>query len=487
MTACPFAAIRNAIESFGEYSAKQDELNRALSPFESAILNFAVSCFQVRMEKGATVSPLAFRGAAFESIVLHSPQWAKETAGNIAYFQNAEKRGRETPIRTSARPGKALRKIIPFLTDQETATLVDMLRADFPIESVRVEILESDRKAFRAAYLGDNYAPMMNPRLSGIRKSLSNSCMRYRFDGNVAHPAETYASPDFRLLVARDQENRVAARCLLNVRKSPPQYAPIYGATDSAIDAILAELESMGAVAPDDNWTGARLLRIEESDSCFVAPYLDVSPRQLTDSGNGYLTISRYGELSGSETGGLTHDENVRTCDDCGCRMDDDDSFCDDNGNCYCESCYHERFGTCEHCHDTTPRADLESVNVIGYRRRQDSEMWCDHCRANHAVETVCDSELWADSYVTQIQDSPDGDSQFVSELAIENGDWQECAWSGEYHESHNMGETVSGEFVRLELLRAEDSWQLQDSGLWEMIQLELPLTGPAELESAIA
>lgn len=464
MTRNALESVNSAIESWGVYTGP---VAQCLDELQAAILLKIES-----LDHGA--DPFGFRVSAFMAIANYDFKWSDKTPGALSFWESADKRSRV--IRTPARPGKALRKAFPFLTDQETAAIVDYLRANYSPVELKIESHYQDRAAFKGAYLGRNYAPYENPETTYQRKNLSVSCMRHDFDHLRAHPAETYASPDFKLYVARNNRGQVAGRCIVNVSRAPDMltHAPIYGVSETAINLIQAELDSIGSI-PADTWRGGRLLRITDG-SGYIVPYLDVGPQSLSDNGD-FLVMTRDGELSGSETDGLVHcdddddDEYHIHCRDCETRMDIDSCFSDDRGNNYCESCYCERFSTCENCHETCEHDDTTPVYVIGYRGRADCQTWCNSCANDDSVECEHDGEQWRESDCVQI-----ASGEWVSQRAIDDCHYILCDWTQEYYAESDLGELHGGGFALLDMLRANSCYQLQDSGLWENIQLELPL-----------
>jgi hypothetical protein len=86
-------------------------------------------------------------------------------------------------------------------------------------------------------------------------------------------------------------------------------------------------------------------------------------------------------------------------CVNCGRLVNDDDAYCDDDGNRYCGACWNNIFTDCEYCGDRVERD--ETCEVSGYD-------WCSHCADNHATECECCGNLYHED-----------DLVFVNELEI--------------------------------------------------------------------
>jgi len=98
-------------------------------------------------------------------------------------------------------------------------------------------------------------------------------------------------------------------------------------------------------------------------------PYMDV----LTsgDIDNGLLTVSyNSGDFELQNTNGCL---DCYTCVSCGSAVHEDDAYSDDNGETYCEHCFHEIFLQCEDCGDITCKDDVVFI--------EDSEIYvCQNC-----------------------------------------------------------------------------------------------------------
>jgi hypothetical protein len=89
----------------------------------------------------------------------------------------------------------------------------------------------------------------------------------------------------------------------------------------------------------------------------------------LAESGHDFLTDSSV-DLDWEVDGYSRY-----TCDACGDRVDEDYTFSGHNDDgTYCESCYNDRFSSCDKCNETYDRDDIHSVSGSRY------DYLCEHC-----------------------------------------------------------------------------------------------------------
>lgn len=85
-----------------------------------------------------------------------------------------------------------------------------------------------------------------------------------------------------------------------------------------------------------------------------------------------------------------TMNENIITCDCCGCVIGDEDTrFTAQNGDTICEACYENEYGICEHCGDIVPLDEMYSITCGGFGETVWTEYWCEDCAESNAVR--CD------------------------------------------------------------------------------------------------
>lgn len=140
-----------------------------------------------------------------------------------------------------------------------------------------------------------------------------------------------------------------------------------------------------------------------ELPDTIIYPYMDSFRWVKSYDGDSVVLSTQYrigrhclqstdGEGPGSEG------DDSRECRDCGCRVDPEDSYSDENGYTYCSDCYSERYGSCERCGYECNRDDLVTVHTSRYE--QD---WCDDCRSSYAAECEDCNELFVISRINEI------------------------------------------------------------------------------------
>lgn len=393
----------------------------------------------------------------------------------IALWSNAETRAIGIAKRVKGKPGKMIKKMFPDIPDNILEKIVDSYRKKFSTADLKIKC-GSSADDFRHAYSHDR-AEMQNPCTTSARKSLAMSCMRHDFDALPNHPAEAYASGDFHIYWVEDESGKIAGRSVVCVAKGRtpvdvPRFGPIYGVSEPAIDLIESAMRKLGALSADDNaWDNARLDSIEYRGG-YVAPYIDIVPRRLTDCGR-YLRISCNGEIDASDYSGLL---NASDCQryECGEYNDEDDCYSDDDGNFYCDCCYSELFTFCEKCQNTVSLNDTRTVYRMGRNERVFGTCWCNNCADDNAVRCDNTDEWWVidDTYSTA-----DGETISVIEYR-EN--YFTSDWSDEIYQRDDSAELDTGETVACCEVESDDAWQLMPNGTWSKVQGEMKL----EMES---
>ena len=284
-------------------------------------------------------------GSVWQRICVFRPFRSQLKPGYISITQNREKF--DSDKQTALKPGRAIKTMFPEMTDAEIEEVVDKFRHAFCDKDYIVKV-GSDRTSFRHAYSHDQEA-MQNPYTTSQRKSLANSCMRYSFDHLPCHPAEAFASGEFKILWVENQNGEIAARCVVGTAFDKPQAGPIYGTSETAMDLIQNKLVTMHA-REGGSWSGATLLKIDY-DGGFVGPYLDLHPQALMESDEG-LVVDSCGDIDASNYSGLLNAHDMH-CESCGDGIRDDESY---SAECtdyyYCEDCFHDRFMHCEYTHE---------------------------------------------------------------------------------------------------------------------------------------
>jgi len=318
------------------------------------------------------------------------PNIDKDVPTGIAIWPTVESRLKGRSGRTYMKHGRSLRKMFPVLTDAEIESLVDQVKEEIlPIEYTYKSSKEAS--AMVHAYCGPKVR-YGNLTTTFSKKHLSTSCMRYDFEDLPKHPVEAYASGDFTIHWLESSDGKVGARCL--------EYNGVYGPIYAACEQSYRSFEELAGINHEDvgngNWIGARLkaFPIDEcGDEGFIGPYLDLTPQLLThDAENGFLVISRDGDIDGSQYSGTLSYSDACPCAQCGTRLHEDE-LCYFHDEHYCESCHSEIAIYCEHCCDFEPR---ESSHIV-YREMRfgpNSETWCEYCTEENAIECV-DGKSW--------------------------------------------------------------------------------------------
>lgn len=349
------------------------------------------------------------------------PAQAKDNPLNLAIYESKDKFDRD--IRLSGKPGRIIKRILPFATESFCNQFAEWFKEEFA--DIAYTVKEStDAECFALAYSGTQ-SRTTNPSLSFnnefklYAKSLSGSCMRHDKSefrsGLPIHPAEVYASGDFKIVWAEDSKGYIAARCVVNIKQrdsSVYKPGPIYTATDSAFNAVASYMVAQGydkqGTCENSGWHGARIKAVE-FDGGYIAPFMDLCGQgELLDSGN-YFRLSRYGEYAFKETGGLIESEQFCcSCGDCGegIREDDSQYYIEDSGETVCESCYNDSYFTCAGNGVVYNNDNAVEVYYRSYGRTRSRTYSQDHVDSGYGECVFCDSECeyWAESDVVYIE-----------------------------------------------------------------------------------
>ena len=348
----------------------------------------------------------------------------------LSIWSNKYARDKGRVARSEVKIGRAIRKMFPVLTEVEIDRLVDDVKQHLFPKSWTVKE-GSDKASFNRAYSFEQ-SEAENLDTTDNKKHMVNSCMRYDFSHLCCHPAEAYASGDFKVYWLEDAKGNIGGRVVVYHKDDKSYPAPIYAVSETSYNVLREKLDELGAEPIEDGtWTGARLLAIKDNGA-YVGPYLDLRPRTLEVSHcENYLIITRDGNLDGSNYSGVYGDEDIVHCSDCSCRMDLEDAYTFQDAY-YCSSCYYDHAFTCENCYDDQSVDDQCYVMVRTSYGHNHEQSWCEHCRDNHAVETE-NGQLWSDDDVIHTADclviDPDTAAQ----------DYFRCHLDGEYYHNDEM------------------------------------------------
>jgi len=349
------------------------------------------------------------------------PAQAKDNPLNLAIYESKDKFDRD--IRLSGKPGRIIKRILPFASESFCAAFAEWFKEQFT--DIAYTVKEStDADCFALAYSGIQ-SRTTNPNLSFnnefklYAKSLSGSCMRHdKSDfraGLPIHPAEVYASGDFKIVYAVDSKGYIGARCVVNIKqrdKDVYKPGPIYTATDSAFNAVAAYMVSQGydkqGTCDSSGWHGARIKAVE-FDGGYIAPFMDLCGEgNLTDSQE-FFRLSRNGEYTFRETGGTIESEQFCcSCGDCGegIREDDSQYYIEDSGETVCESCYNDSYFTCNGDGNVYSNDDSVEVYYRSYGRTRSRTYSQNYVDSGRGDCVFCDNsdEYWNDSDVVYIE-----------------------------------------------------------------------------------
>ena len=330
--------------------------------------------------------------------------------------------------RTSGKPAKILAKILPGVTTQEKEAFAVWWKDHIllPREGLTIQETQSGKEIARV--YTDTQARANDPSLTARGwKSLSASCMRYDFDHLPCHPVKAYGSGDFTLFWVENSQGHIAARVIVATRRGRFVPGPIYTNSNVAGDLLEKHIQALKALpregedSESNTWINCRLDKIEHNGG-FVLPYLDTYQGAKEIDSHIKICSRLRADFELSDTSGVVYPNGGFVCNECDERLHEDDSFQDDNGTCYCESCYSERFAMCDHCYGTTLRDDM--VNILDWRGRS-VDCACSYCVNRGELDCVeIDRDFYeVDSIVFDSDDIAhvlDSGTYFVSDLTGE-------------------------------------------------------------------
>ena len=400
------------------------------------------------------------------------PRRSEKFHPKISVWQSLENRDNDRV--TAMKPARAFSLMFPELDHKTIIQINDEYLQEFAPREFTIHV-SKEAEHFKDAYAGKQ-SPNENIDTTPYRKHLAHSCMRYDFDHLPMHPAEAYASGDFTIVYALDQNDLVAGRCVVHTNKMqkkivPPQAGPIYGVSEQAIDCIQERLESMGAdMTHNASWVGAKLRRVEY-DGGFIGPYLDLTPQSLDDMGD-HLVVTSRGEIDASQYNGVLGGHHTSCCQ-CNENLSEDEYWYSEyTSEHYCESCYYDEHVYCDYYGETVHQDQTIVCWRVGYGGQHETVSVYEGIINDGDTFIMCtDDEYWHvdDVVYCECDDtwiSPDNiDEYFVSD------------WDGELHPNEVMCTLTDGDVVsKYELNDHPGIWQKNDDNEWEEVQEELEL-----------
>lgn len=402
------------------------------------------------------------------------PAQAKDNPLNLAIYESKDKFDRD--IRLSGKPGRIIKRILPFATESFCNQFAEWFKEEFA--DIAYTVKEStDAECFALAYSGTQ-SKTTNPSLSFnneyklYAKSLSGSCMRHDKSefrsGLPIHPAEVYASGDFKIVWAEDSKGYIAARCVVNIKQrdsSVYKPGPIYTATDSAFNAVAAYMVAQGydkqGTCESTGWNGARIKAVEH-DGGYIAPFMDLCGEgNLTSSGD-HFRLSRNGDFTFRETGGTI--ESTQYCcrgADCGegIREDDSHHYIEDFGENVCESCFDSSYFYCpgnERAYNNNDGVEVYYRSNGRTRSRTYSQEYVDSGNGD-CVHCDNECEYWIEEDVTWIE----CDDIYVPSHIVTDSYFLSDLDSEYYPNSDKIELTAIGQFWTLQQAIDSDNYNI--------------------------
>ena len=176
----------------------------------------------------------------------------------------------------TGKPGKMIRQMFPHLDDVAVEAIQVALKNEFMFDPSLWEIHEGMN--FGEVYLEDNWADTTYTETTRDCKLAEDSCMRYEFN-TYEHPADAFASGDFRIVYITNEEGLYLARTVYRV--SNKTRGPIYCTSQRAYDHLQDYCTQQGITqALRGDWVGAKLCwQGDPHDHETSGPYIDVDPQ----------------------------------------------------------------------------------------------------------------------------------------------------------------------------------------------------------------
>ena len=297
---------------------------------------------------------------------LHEPTQAEGAAISLIRTGSDRKRDR----RTTMKPGKAFRLMLPDLDDKGIATITEAwIELNSP-RDLTLHVAKS-KEAFAEAYGGDR-APYRNPVTTNERKSIATSCMQHvardiRVDEGIwkqTSVGEVYASGDFAVAYLKDKGGLIAGRVIYSDVEDEPRYSgPLYGACEQSLNMLQEHLDNVEATHNVEGWHDLRFNLIGDDDDP-LAPYVDGDLGGNPSRCGKYITLEKWGgHYSFDGTDG--HVLPPMHCDDCGSALHEDEAMHTDWGT-LCECCFDNSYVYLDNG-DVVNREDACEVRTIGW------------------------------------------------------------------------------------------------------------------------
>lgn len=420
--------------------------------FKSSLATNDTSLDRVLLRKLEDITaPLADdKSQVFTYLIWLSPKPDDKDSRLMSIYLSAD--DLEKGKRTSGKPAKILRKILPIGSSVDFEAFAVWFKETYFLATQGLVLKSSkNRKDFARVYTMKQ-ASASDPRLGCSRKSLAASCMRYSFDHLACHPTEIYGSGDFEIVWIENSQEQLLARAVICTRNGRYANAPIYTNSNLAADMLETEIANrkQACEQPDKaTWINAELLRIENHNSDeLIAPYFDnySSAKDLGDK----LKISKYGDLELTTTSGVISEYEYH-CESCNTGLGEYDMHHAQDGT-YCEDCFHDQFFYCEGCDEYEPNHN--GNEVIGFEGLICE--YCCHSGSGDIIHTTCGNYAHIDETVY----SEHSDEWFL--VNDENDTWFTSDVDGEVYSMDEKAELPTTAHMTHE--------QAIDSGHWLVV-----------------
>jgi hypothetical protein len=193
--------------------------------------------------------------------------------------------------RTKTSPGKFFRKVFPSASDRFVEAFVSFYNNKILFDPDGYILhVGNTKEDFKRSFV--NYCRTRGDfSFSGGSVSISDSCMRYRFDQFNDHPSVVYASGDFQVATIRTKKGKTRARVLIGIKDGVAMPNRIYAScnhSDQLLKDYLATLKTAR-----QEWTGLKLLKIpvrQGNRYQFLCPYID-NTRYISVYDKDYLIV----------------------------------------------------------------------------------------------------------------------------------------------------------------------------------------------------
>ncbi len=369
--------------------------------------------------------------------------------GNMIQFYESKERANKEVI-TTIKPAKYIGKLMPWASDDYKAQFLAWFKDTFkPVEFTIIE--SKEESAFIEAYTGKPFgdkSPNHTDKHGFTIKSLTGSCMRKSFHALDKHPASVYASGDFSIVYAKENNTgHILARCIVGNDSAEC----IYTNDDLVTHAVEQYLVDKG-VTNESKWAGLSLKKEYIGNGNYLMPYID-GYDYASDKGDSFEIGSGYG-ICLSNTNGQSSWE-----------YEDE-----------------EDMGYCEDCEDSVSHGDLTTViNAMG-----DDICICIYCRNRDYSWSMIQHQYIPDESSITLYESDNRWGNVTQEYAIENGVYIESTdgwynpslciyYEGEWYlktDTNNI-EVVNGEYLHKESDEYKEykaAWETVESSGFEYV-----------------